>query len=149
MRTQDSSQPQPAPASQRAGLLVALAVVIALTLIGCLTTRLPLPFSLSDKQAHFIAFAGLCALGTACFKDVMRMPIRQAALASLAVCIAFGACTEVLQDFVPGRAADVLDFQADVFGSCAGAAVGVALASAHERARLHRREDEPDGDAAP
>ena len=84
-----------------------------------------------DKVAHFSAFALITVLlwhGTA----------GSAPLAVLGAVVAFGALDELHQAFVPGRAADLLDFVADA----TAAAVVCGLLSVRKEA-TSRKEKTP------
>jgi VanZ family protein len=92
------------------------------------------PGGMSDKAAHFLAYA---ALGAALVRALAGgrasgMTVRRIALAILLATV-YGASDEVHQMFVPGRTPDVMDLLADASGAAAGAVL-VALA-----ARLARR----------
>jgi VanZ family protein len=88
-----------------------------------------LPGGMSDKAAHFLAYA---ALGGALVRAISggrpsAMTLRKVLLAALITTI-YGASDELHQAFVPGRTPDVLDLVADALGGLAGAAFLTAVA---------------------
>ena len=108
-----------------------LAITWALVIWWLLTLdRLPVP-SLADgwlpslelgfdKIAHaglFLVQAFLCARAAE-----TRLGTRRALLLALAICLAFGAATELRQRTIPTRDADPADFAADTVGAAAAAA---------------------------
>jgi len=78
----------------------------------------PVPWGLSDKLLHALAYLGL---GVLTFRAVAgRMWARvtwRHALAALAITIGYAATDELHQMAVPGRSADLLDLIADAFGA--------------------------------
>lgn len=78
----------------------------------------------SDKIAHFLLYAVLCAL---CVRALRREPLeflrRNALWLALVWTAVYGASDEWHQSFVPGRQPDVADWVADVIGAAAACAV--------------------------
>jgi VanZ family protein len=113
-------------------LLTALLVTpdpLALITLG---ERLPRPdwaSTINDKIEHSGTFTVLTALA------IWAMRGRRMTACFVAVAL-YGAATEIIQAFVPGRTADVRDWLADV----AGAAAGVVLMSLlYRRSAVVRR----------
>ena len=82
----------------------------------------PLPGSVSDVTAHFLAYA---LLGAALLRGVAgaewsRVGVGGACLAA-ALGAAYGVTDELHQSFVPGRTPELRDAAADALGSAAGA----------------------------
>ena len=106
------------------GLVVS---VFAALLIAALTlTPIPTQTTLAnglDKVYHFVAFVGL--IFPLILTDSRRWPW------AVPLCIAYGGLIELIQPTV-GRAAEWLDFGADVTGVLAGAALAEIL---HDRIR--------------
>ncbi|MBN8294471.1 VanZ family protein [Rhodobacter sp. NTK016B] len=106
------------------GLVVS---VVAALLIAALTlTPIPTQTTLAnglDKVYHFVAFVGL--IFPLILTDSRRWPW------AVPLCIAYGGLIELIQPTV-GRAAEWLDFGADVTGVLAGAALAEIL---HDRIR--------------
>lgn len=88
-----------------------------------------IPGGMSDKSAHFLAYA---ALGAALTRALVAgrasalTPGRMLAAACLATL--YGITDEVHQAFVPGRTPDGLDVLADACGAAAGV-IGMAAAT--------------------
>jgi VanZ family protein len=87
-----------------------------------------LPTDVSDKTAHFAAYAVLSAL---CFNALADGTLAgltwvRAALA-VALSVGYGLTDEWHQSFVPERSSDPLDVAADAAGAIAAAAVMLAL----------------------
>ena len=98
------------------GLLVmALVLALALTPASRLTT---ISF-LSDKAAHFLAFAAMMTW----FCGVFRLPMTPWVGIGL---LAFGVLIEWLQGMLPYRYADMRDVYADVLGIVAGWTLAIA-----------------------
>lgn len=79
----------------------------------------------SDKVGHFFMYSMLGFLAqraAAPRRDARRLVVVALVLA------AFAALDEWHQAFIPGRAADVADFVADVFGAATGGALAFAVA---------------------
>ena len=124
-----------------------LALTWALVIWWLLTLdRLPMP-SLAgrwlpslelgvDKVAHaglFLIQAFLCARAAE-----QRLGNRRALFLALAICLAFGAATELRQRTIPTRDADPADFAADTVGAAAAAAA-LPLSRRWSRARAPAR----------
>jgi VanZ family protein len=88
----------------------------------------------SDKWMHFIAYTGLGGL-LAAWLSARGASIRKLWLVVPAVCLAYAAADELLQQLVPTRSADILDGLADL----AGAITGVAAVSVLRLLRSRRR----------
>ena len=87
------------------------------------------PGGLSDKSAHFIAYA---SLGAALIRALAEgrtagMTTRRVIAAAL-IATAYGLTDEFHQRFVPGRTPDWLDVCADAAGGLAGACALALLA---------------------
>ena len=115
--------PQPAPI----GLLVRWApAVLWAALIFTLSSISGLPAppgGLTDKHAHLITYAVLCACLVWGLTD--RAPARTSwtiAAAAVALAALYGASDEWHQSFVPGRETSVLDLAADTAGAVLAAA---------------------------
>lgn len=94
------------------------------------------PGGLSDKTAHFAAYA---ALGAALVRALAGgrsagMTARRIVLAFV-LATAYGVTDELHQRFVPGRNPDMIDLVADAGGGFAGAAVGAGIARGYRRLR--------------
>jgi len=89
-----------------------------------------------DKLAHaslFLIQAFLCARAAE-----TRLGNRRALFLALAICLAFGAATELRQRTIPTRDADPADFAADTVGAAAAAAA-LPLSRRWSRARAPAR----------
>lgn len=98
------------------------------------------PGGMSDKAAHFLAYA---ALGAALIRALAGgrtagMTVRRIGLATLLGTL-YGASDEVHQMFVPGRTPDVMDLVADAWGAAAGAVLVAIGARLLRRATVARR----------
>lgn len=104
-------------------------VLAALVVAVCALAFLPAPpQELStgwDKLNHALAFACLAAAARFGF------PTRRAPVAIVPALLAFGALIELVQAFVPGRAAE----GADLLGDAVGIAIGLLAAQALLRSR--------------
>lgn len=101
------------------GGLFVMAMVLTLALLPA--SRLTAVGFLTDKAAHFLAFAALMAW----FCGVFRLPFTPLVGIGL---LAFGGMIELLQSMVPYRSAEFGDLQADGVGILTGwvlAAVGL------------------------
>jgi VanZ family protein len=100
-----------------------------------------IPGGVSDKVAHFTAYA---ALGVVMFRAFARARVSLATprAASLAVVIAsfYGATDEGHQHFVHGRTPDVNDWIADSLGAAAAVFVCWLVAHLVQRYRVQRGE---------
>ena len=81
----------------------------------------PRQVSTFDKAAHFCMYAVLSGLLTRHLLD-LTTPAR-AAIAAIAVTVAFGALDEWHQQFIPGRSTELADWRADSLGAMTGAAI--------------------------
>lgn len=81
----------------------------------------PRQVSTFDKAAHFGMYAVLAGLLTRHLLD-LTTPAR-AAIAAIAVTVAFGALDEWHQQFIPGRSTELADWRADSLGAMTGAAL--------------------------
>ncbi len=93
------------------GGVFAMAVVLGLALAPA--GRMTAVWFLSDKVAHFLAFAALMTW----FCGVFRLPLTPIVALGL---LAFGGVIEFLQGMVPYRSAEFADLQADGTGILAG-----------------------------
>lgn len=82
-----------------------------------------------DKVVHFLAYAGLGAGMVSVLPGAWRRSVTGLLLAIGAACL-YGVVDEVIQGFVPGRTADVLDWCADAAGATVGATFVWTLARA-------------------
>ncbi len=99
-----------------------------------------LPGGVSDKTAHFAAYAVLAALALRGFAGGRWAGVGvRSAFWALAVAAGYGVLDELHQRFVPGRYAAVDDWVADAFG--AASAVALGLIAARVAGRLAARRD--------
>ncbi|HEV7281363.1 MAG TPA: VanZ family protein [Pirellulaceae bacterium] len=92
-----------------------------------------------DKFVHFFAYAGLGAGMIVVLPSAWRRSVFGLLFAIGAACL-YGVVDEIIQGFVPGRTADLLDWCADA----AGAAVGASIAwTAAGLSRLWSRNSRP------
>jgi VanZ family protein len=89
----------------------------------------PLPFGLSDKQAHVALYAGFCVviLRAVCGARWDRVTFGRWLIAAV-IAVAYGATDELHQLIVPGRTASGLDLVADALGAVAAGALAWACA---------------------
>jgi VanZ family protein len=82
--------------------------------------RLP-SIGFTDKINHFIAYFILAILVnlTLIYQRKSRLLFNKAPIATIVICLFYGALDEVHQMFVPGRFAETLDWVADVIGTVA------------------------------
>jgi VanZ family protein len=109
----------------------ALAAMAAIFLASSIPDVGPLPADMSDKTAHFIAYAILGVLVIRAVSGARWSGCTAAAgWTAWAVTAAYGGSDEWHQFFVPGRTPSVLDVAADAAGAALGvlAVVGVARA---------------------
>lgn len=83
--------------------------------------RLP-SLGLSDKINHLIAFFLLAILLylTLIYQRKSRFLYEKAAIATIIICMLYGAIDEIHQLFIPGRFAEILDWVADGSGAILG-----------------------------
>ena len=83
--------------------------------------RLP-SVGFTDKINHFIAYFILAILVnlTLIYQRKSRLLFEKAPIATIVICLFYGALDEVHQLFVPGRSAETLDWVADASGTFAG-----------------------------
>lgn len=81
-----------------------------------------------DKMAHALAFGVLSLVMAWAIASWPRFRLALCALAAVLLSSLYGALTELVQYFVPGRWADVADFRSDVLGALVGSALFVGLA---------------------
>jgi VanZ family protein len=112
----------PAPRPDRTGLVLRWApAVLWAALIFTLSSIAGLPAppgGLTDKHAHLITYAVLCACLVWGLTD--RAPARttgRIAAAAVVLATLYGASDEWHQSFVPGRETSVLDLAADTAGA--------------------------------
>lgn len=88
------------------------ASVLLVVVLSVLPQEVVPVFRISDKVAHFIAYAAIAALGVLGF---------QGAAGRVAIgVVALGGALEVVQAYIPGRSPELLDFVVDVTGVAAG-----------------------------
>lgn len=105
-------------------LRVVWMVAVTAVLLGSLSPSLAPPSVWDlDKAMHFSAFGALAAMVPFAAARTSRR------LLLLAVLLAVGGSIEILQEFVPGRSASILDFAADTAGLVTGGLVGLWLYS--------------------
>jgi VanZ family protein len=101
-----------------------IAWAVAITILSSMTPRQLAsisPFSLWDKAAHFLAFAGGAALLTLALRWSTSWRWRQIVLVTAAAVALFGVIDEYHQTFTPHRSgADLGDWIADVLGAVVG-----------------------------
>jgi VanZ family protein len=86
-----------------------------------------LPGGVPDWFGHGAGYAILGGFGLRAFAGGrLRGVTIAAALAAVALCVAYGVSDEVHQLFVPGRSAELADVAADAAGAAVAAAVGLA-----------------------
>jgi VanZ family protein len=95
------------------------------------------PGGMSDKSAHFIAYAALGgslirALASGRASGVTRRRL----LVAMLLATLYGVSDELHQHFVPGRTPDWLDVLADAAGAVAGALGMAAAMWIYDRARV-------------
>jgi VanZ family protein len=86
--------------------------------------RLP-SIGFTDKINHFIAYFILAVLVnlTLIYQRKFRFLFEKASIATIIICLFYGALDEVHQMFVPGRFAETLDWVADASGTSLGVLV--------------------------
>jgi VanZ family protein len=86
--------------------------------------RLP-SVGFTDKINHFIAYFILAVLVnlTLIYQRKFRFLFEKASIATIIICLFYGALDEVHQMFVPGRFAETLDWVADASGTSLGVLV--------------------------
>ncbi|HXW05037.1 MAG TPA: VanZ family protein [Vicinamibacterales bacterium] len=81
-----------------------------------------LPSEISDKTAHFAAYALLSALFLRAFAGGALAAVSwPRALAAILLSVLYGVTDELHQTLVPQRSPEVLDVAADALGACGGA----------------------------
>jgi VanZ family protein len=89
----------------------------------------PLPSSVSDKSAHFWAYAVLGALWMRALAGGVPPGVTRGRFITAVIATAlYGASDEFHQLFVPGRSAELADLAADAAGGLVGAAIVAAIA---------------------
>jgi VanZ family protein len=101
-------------------------VILLMTVIFALSAQsdVPMPDNMSDVSAHSLAYAALAFLILRALSGGFpaRVTLR-AALAAVALTVAYGVTDEIHQMFVPGRTAELRDLRSDAVGAvCAVAA---------------------------
>jgi VanZ family protein len=83
--------------------------------------RLP-SVGFTDKVNHFIAYFVLAVLVklTLIYQRKSRFLFEKATVATIVICLFYGAVDELHQMLVPGRFAETLDWVADALGAFAG-----------------------------
>ncbi len=100
---------------------LALAWAVLITLVSVLPSEQAISTGLGDKWEHLAGYALL-----ACLIKIARQDTLSAWKIAAAV-ILFGAMLEIVQSFVPGRHAELLDVLADMLGAALGIAIGKGL----------------------
>jgi VanZ family protein len=99
-----------------------------------------IPGGLSDKAAHFAAYAVLAALALRGFAGGRWAGVTaRSAFGALVLAAGYGVLDELHQRFVPGRHAAVDDWVADAAGAASAVALGVI--AARVAGRLASRRD--------
>jgi VanZ family protein len=105
--------------------LVYIPLVIYWLILFVATTlpaqRLP-SVGFTDKVNHFIAYFVLAVLVnlTLIYQRKSRFLFEKATVATIVICLFYGAVDELHQMLVPGRFAETLDWVADALGAFAG-----------------------------
>jgi VanZ family protein len=94
--------------------------VILFTATSLPVDRLP-SIGFTDKINHFIAYFILAVLLnlTLIYQRKSQLLFEKAPIATIVICLFYGALDEVHQLFVPGRSAETLDWFADALGTTA------------------------------
>jgi VanZ like family len=93
--------------------------ILTVTVLSLLPGDVVPKVGLSDKVSHFIAYTATAAFGL--------LGYRTAVLQIAIGVIGLGGAIEIVQIFVPGRSADIIDFIVDIVGVAAGVALARAL----------------------
>lgn len=102
-----------------------LAEMVTLYWLSSRSDLARLPGGVSDKFAHFVAYAVLAGLSLRAAAGGRWAGVnRRAALVALAVACGYGALDELHQVFTPGRFAGVDDWVADALGALSAIALG-------------------------
>ncbi len=116
-----------------------LAHMAALYWISSLSDPGELPPGVSDKVAHFVAYAVLGTLALrACAGGRWVGVTGRAAVRAAGLAAAYGAFDEIHQRFTVGRHSSMADWVADALGACAAVTLGLVLARFARR--LKRRD---------
>jgi len=113
---------------KRKVLLVYLPLIIYWLILFIATTlpteRLP-SLGFTDKINHFIAYFILAVLVslTLIYQRKSRFLFEKAPVATIVICLFYGAVDELHQLLVPGRSAETLDWIADALGTILGVLV--------------------------
>jgi len=94
--------------------------VILFTATSLPVERLP-SIGFTDKINHFVAYFILAVLLnlTLIYQRKSQLLFEKAPIATIVICLFYGALDEVHQLFVPGRSAEILDWVADALGTTA------------------------------
>jgi VanZ family protein len=94
--------------------------VILFTATSLPVERLP-SIGFTDKINHFVAYFILAVLLnlTLIYQRKSQLLFEKAPIATIVICLFYGALDEVHQLFVPGRSAETLDWVADALGTTA------------------------------
>lgn len=104
------------------GLWAPVVAYAALIFFFSAQSDAPLPSSISDKRAHFVAYMGFSlTVGRAVARGVASGATLRAAVATWVITVAYAATDEWHQAYVPGRSSDVYDWYADAAGAVVGA----------------------------
>jgi VanZ family protein len=114
-------------------------LVMALIFAGSSIPNLKrLPGDISDHTGHFLAYAGLAAVGVRALAGARWAGVTAGrAAAAWLLSVVYGVSDELHQRFVPGRTATVDDLVADALGA---AAAGLVLVLAAQRLVKRRGE---------
>jgi len=90
--------------------------------------RLP-SIGFTDKINHFIAYFILAVMVnlTLIFQRKSRLLFEKASIATIIICLFYGAVDELHQILVPGRFAETLDWVADALGTISGVLIVIFL----------------------
>ena len=110
-------------------VLLVYVPLIAYWLVLFIATTLPaerLPsLGFTDKVSHLIAYFILAVLVylTLIYQRKFRLLFEKAPIATIIICLFYGALDELHQLLVPGRSAETLDWIADALGTSLGVLV--------------------------
>ena len=107
-------------------VLLVYAPLITYWLVLFIATTLPaerLPsLGFTDKIDHFVGYFGLAVLVnlTLIYQRKSKFLFEKAPVATVVICLFYGAVDELHQLLVPGRSAETLDWIADALGTSLG-----------------------------
>jgi len=100
--------------------------------------------SVSDKVLHFSAYAVLAFFAVWVLPWAIQRPHFRGLWVFLLLAV-YGAVDELLQNFVPHRQADVLDWLADIAGAAVGIAIYYLLRRIYRSLTRHKCSEQADG----